>query len=111
MSYDVEKAASELMIEPSDLTMVLEYFFSEALDIFEEYERALKSSDCKALKKIFHTLKGSSSNLRLTSLSKLAADLEAEARPDRLDHIAGLMQIFQGEFFTIREKVRQYCAG
>ena len=109
VTYDIKKTASDLMIEPDELTEILEIFFRDALDALSECDRAIESPDPGALGKQLHTLKGSSSNFRMESLRVLAAQMEAAARSGNLKAVSSLLPAFRKELHSIQEQVKKYC--
>lgn len=108
MVYDLEKAAADLMVEPDDLAAILDFFFSEALNILSECEAGMKSADFDSLKKLFHSLKGSSSNFRMHGLQDMAARLEEGAAARDLGAIIGLLPAFRQKLLLIRDQASRH---
>lgn len=106
MTYDIEKTASYLMVKPEELVSILEFFFSESLEILTDCETGIRACDFDLLKKSFHSLKGSSSNFRMESLRHLAADLEAGAASNDLAAVSKLLPAFRQELHSIMEQVK-----
>ncbi|MFZ5631347.1 MAG: Hpt domain-containing protein [Bacillota bacterium] len=110
MTYDVKKVAAELMVEPEDLIDILKIFFGEAFKILSECEKAVRDSNFDVLKKLFHTLKGTSSNFRMNNLNKLVAAMEKAAKSNDLAHIKDLLPASHKELTSIQEQVGHYCS-
>lgn len=110
MTYDIEKAAADLMVEPGELISILEYFFNESNKILSDCEAGIRASDSDLLKKSFHSLKGSSANFRINSLRDLAADLEAGAASGNFAVVSTLVPAFQEELRSIQEQVRNFMS-
>ena len=96
------------MIEPSELIEVLECFFIETPEILNQCDQAISSSDYALLKKLFHSLKGSTSNLHLEILSQLAAELEGRAESKDLTFVSNHTPALRNEFFAFMEKFKNH---
>ena len=108
MSYSINQAAEELMLEPEDLKEIFECFFSEADEILPKCEEALEEQDAEMLKENFHALKGSAANLRIKAVSDLALTLENEAKKGNFPAIAVSMSALKKEIVTARVIVNHF---
>ena len=108
MTYSVEKAAAELMLEHEDLIEILYFFFGEADKILSQCEKAVEESDFAVLRQLFHSLKGTTANFRMDSLNQMAVTLEKAAQTDNLDLVKGMLPDFTRELNSVREQVERY---
>lgn len=107
MTYNTGEAAESLMIEERDLLEILEVFFHETTDILLDCDKAFKNGDSGTLKKLFHSLKGSSANFRMNHLSELAARMENGAGSSDWKLIAETMPLFLSELESIQKQARK----
>ena len=106
--YRVEEIAAELMLDPEDLGEVFEAFFDETQEMLLKCEKALKNNDYQTLKKIFHSLKGSSANLRMKTLNELAVALEDGSNSFDQGLIEGSLPDLQKELTFLQEQVKNF---
>jgi len=111
MTYRIDQAASELMIEPEELIAILDCFFEETTEMLSYCDNAVISGNFSALNKMFHALKGSSANFRLHRLRDLAIQLENGAGSADRELVATLLQSFRRELADSRELVDLYRSG
>lgn len=110
MLYNIEKVAFDLMIEPAELIGVLQHFCTETPEILGQCDQAILATDFNLLQKLFHSLKGSASNLRIDSLSRLSATLETRAVSRDLLFISSQLPVLQDEFFTFMRHIQGYLS-
>jgi len=78
-------------------------FISDSRNKVEELGTVLQERDCDALRKVAHSLKGSSSNVCAYRLSELARQLEIMGRDEVLDGAVPVMSRLREEFETVSE--------
>ncbi|MFZ5643628.1 MAG: Hpt domain-containing protein [Bacillota bacterium] len=108
MAYNIKEAAQSLLVEEEELLEILDVFILETSKSLEHCEAALKSKDYEALKKIFHTLKGTSSNFRAVTLSDIAAAMEKTITSEEDgSHLPDLLAKFRKEFEAMQQLLAQ----
>ncbi|MZP30180.1 hypothetical protein GTO91_10715 [Heliobacterium undosum] len=105
MSFVLAEAAASLMLTPEEFREALEIFFEEAENTLAGIDEALPKGDVKALKALFHDLKGSAFNFRLDDVGEMAKSLEACALSGALEQIRREFPNLRGELARIKEMV------
>lgn len=111
MHYSIEEAAEGLMLSPEDLWDVFEAFFEEAQESLVECEQAISKVDSSALKRLFHDIKGSASNLLMNDIAKITKSLEDEAEKGDIQKIQKGYPALVNALEIRKERVRQYYEG
>jgi HPt (histidine-containing phosphotransfer) domain-containing protein len=78
MNLDI--LAKELEFDREDLVMLLEMYIEGALNSIESIRESLECNDMQTIHKEAHSIKGSSANLKLVDISKLAMLMEEAAK-------------------------------
>lgn len=107
MSYSVEKAATDLMLDPDELKEILEAFFEDAPGMVERGRRAMESQDWENLARSMHSLKGAAFNMRMDVLGELAEMAEKAGQFPRLRQ-QELLQEIETELKQLAQDVRAY---
>lgn len=110
LQYDVEKIADELMFTTSELKEILDIYFEEAIELLQECHSALDRQDYAAVGKIIHALKGSSSNLRITTVTEIATELEQMAISGEKAPLFHYLPIIQDKIAILKEHIDVYYA-
>ena len=108
MDYNINEVANDLMVEPDDLREVYEAYFIESAEIISEIKTALEDNDSIKLKKMFHSLKGSSANLRMDVVADLARNMEQSAGKNNLDTIRLQMSRVENEISELQQGIRNF---
>lgn len=95
MSYSIEEAAAELMLDPEDMEDILAAFFEDAPKLMLEGLVSLKAGEMEKMSRVMHSIKGSALNLRMKKLGALAARAEKNGTltPQALEEILGQMNV------------------
>lgn len=107
MPYNIEESAKKLMVGQDDLLTILDFYFTEAFETLDRCHTAMEDGDSETLKRLFHSLKGSSANFRLHDLWELASRMEAWAGTSNLKMIAETLPLFRRELESIVRQVKQ----
>jgi len=110
LQYDVEKIADELMFTTSELKEILDIYFEEAIELLQECHSALDRQDYAAVGKIIHALKGSSSNLRITTVTEIATEFEEFVRSGERTRLSHYLPIIQDKIASLKEHIDAYYA-
>ena len=107
MSYSVPCAASELMLEPSELKGVLDLFFRSAPPKIQDAKIFLESLNFTGLSRSMHALKGLALSLHMSRMGELAAKAERSdlLSPESLNEIIRQLEI---ELHEIQNIVDEY---
>jgi HPt (histidine-containing phosphotransfer) domain-containing protein len=84
--------------EPSILGELIDMFIAETPRQIEALRRAIREGNVTALRRVAHTLKGSSGNLGADRLSKACGKLERLAKDGVVDGTADLLADVETEF-------------
>jgi HPt (histidine-containing phosphotransfer) domain-containing protein len=85
-------------------------FLDNTRVLMSELRSALHSSDLGRLKRTAHTLRGSASNLWVTSLAALAEHLESAAQQNDRERASALFSKVQGTFESVRQAMHAISA-
>jgi PAS domain S-box-containing protein len=69
-----------LQVSPEQLQMLLDAYREKMAQTFGELSRAIEANDLRQIALLAHSIKGSSSNFRLESVTQLAETMEVEGR-------------------------------
>lgn len=104
MAYLIEKASTELMLEPEELKEILQAFFEDAPSLIAAGRQAIAVADWSKLARSMHSLKGAAFNLRMEKIGTLAA--RAEHGDDlSADGLAELMQAMELELRQTKTEI------
>ncbi len=78
-------------------------FISDSHNKVDELTNVLQQQDCDALRKVAHSLKGSSSNVCAFRLSELARQLEMMGKEETLDGADELLTSLREEFVLVSD--------
>ena len=110
MTYSIDNAASELMLEPEEMKEILAAFFEDAPSLFEQGSQALQDRDWQRLSRAMHALKGASLNMRMDTLGSLASRAEqAEQLP--LPTLQAIFQDIERELHRTEQIFHEYFAS
>lgn len=88
-------------IMESEFETLVNTFITDSQNKVVELGQVLAAEDCDALRKVAHSLKGSSSNVCAFRLSELARQLEMMGRDESLNGAAQVMTSLEEEFATV----------
>ncbi|MFZ5603036.1 MAG: Hpt domain-containing protein [Pseudomonadota bacterium] len=88
-------------IMESEFETLIDTFIADSTSKLEELALAIAASDADALRKVAHSLKGSSSNICAGELSELARQLEFMGKEGTTSGAAAILQQLRGEFTTV----------
>lgn len=108
MTYDIENAAQDLMLETSDLKEILDIYFPAALELIAECEAAYSKEDYRKMAAAMHSLKGSSYNLRLKEIGDLASQYEVAAQAEEFPWAMAKLVILRNKVLNIQELARKF---
>lgn len=77
-----EKLTQELMLDNSELTMLVELFINKMAQQIPELESAIKSREYKKIALVAHSIKGSSGNFRLEDVQEYSSIIEKMAKAE-----------------------------
>jgi signal transduction histidine kinase/DNA-binding response OmpR family regulator len=77
---DMAKLSKELMLEPAELTMLLNVYLNKMQKLLPELHEAIVKKDYKSIALLAHSVKGSSANFRIEHLQKVASEMEKMAK-------------------------------
>ena len=90
-------------IMESEFETLINTFIMDSLNKLKELDEAIGTSDPEALRKVAHSLKGSSSNICAGELSELARQLEFLGREGSTDGATALLENLREEFEVVKE--------
>ena len=108
MGYDVKSVAEEFMLSPKDLFEIFDVFFVESDDILEKCSKAIAVEDYELLSKLFHALKGSASNLRMTKMCELLVQLECGAKLSNKELIVQSLSELHEEALLLKNQIAKF---
>ena len=109
MSFLIEKASSELMLEPDELKEILQAYFEDAPQMLEQGRLAVGRQDWSSLAKNMHSLKGASYNLRLDRLGELAS-LAEQGNTLTIAKLNEVLQAIELEMRNTEAEIAAYFA-
>lgn len=90
-------------IMESEFETLVNTFISDSQNKVDELGSVLQQQDCDALRKVAHSLKGSSSNVCAFRLSEFARQLEMMGKEETLDGADQVLASLEVEFRTVSE--------
>lgn len=109
MSFLLEKATAELMLEPDELKEILQAYFEDAPQMLEQGRLAVGRQDWSSLAKNMHSLKGASYNLRLDRLGELAS-LAEQGNALTIAKLNEVLQAIELEMRNTEAEIAAYFA-
>ena len=88
-------------IMENEFETLVNTFIQDSQNKVEELDAILQQQDCDALRKVAHSLKGSSSNVCAFRLSELARQLEMMGKEETLDGADDVLVSLREEFQTV----------
>jgi PAS domain S-box-containing protein len=89
------------------LSLLANCYLEEALKLLEAMKLAIVQADTQALKRVAHTLKGSSANLSAAPLAQLCGRLEAISTSGELDRASTLLAQIEVEYDRVKNTLQQ----
>ncbi|NLC07051.1 MAG: Hpt domain-containing protein [Syntrophomonadaceae bacterium] len=111
MSYDLSKVVAELMLEPEDLLEVYQSFFRETRQNLVNCHKALATANYDTLPGIFHSIKGSALNLRMTELAELILEMENLCKKGDLRQLVQRIPNLEQKVTSIESSVIRYYSA
>jgi len=109
---EITKLADNLGLDADDFVELFELYMQTTACDLKELRAGLKAGDAEQVHKKAHSIKGSSGNLGLDELYRLARDIDDRARVGSLDGLEDLLQVFDNKyenFVEDFEKDRSVC--
>lgn len=104
-NYDLEAAAVKSGLEYEDIKEVLELYFEEADEILNDITAACQNNEEEIIKRLSHSLKGSSSNLSIRNVVHAASQLEELAGTASYDYLLSQVKSLANEVTNARKAV------
>jgi histidine phosphotransfer protein HptB len=82
-------------------------FVSDSLSQINELSNAINSSSASDIRRIAHTLKGSSSNFRAQPLSEICKVLELNAVDNKLDDVNEILEKIITEYEAVKAALKE----
>ncbi|WP_445301791.1 PAS domain S-box protein [Microcoleus sp. K1-B1] len=89
------------------LSLLANCYFEESLKLLEAMKLAIAQADTPTLKRVAHTLKGSSANLSAAPLAQLCSRLEVISTSGELDQASTLLAQIEGEYDRVKNTLQQ----
>ncbi|UNU23304.1 response regulator [Microcoleus vaginatus] len=89
------------------LSLLANCYFEESLKLLQAMKLAIDQGDTQALKRVAHTLKGSSANLSAAPLAQLCGRLEVMSTSGELDRASTLLAQIEGEYDRVKNTLQQ----
>lgn len=101
LDFEVLSQLKELMSD--EFNVLVSVFVSDGKTQIENLKLAMDSSNSEEIRRIAHTLKGSSLNFGAHKLSELCKFLEHKAAANELDDTNSIIQKIVAEFEEVKE--------
>ena len=102
-SIDLNALQELKEIMEDEFDELVSVFISDGEDQIEALGQAINTSSATDIRRIAHTLKGSSSNLGITGLSELCKMLECQAADEQLGNASELLDKITSEYETVKK--------
>ncbi|WP_445301454.1 response regulator [Microcoleus sp. Pol10D4] len=89
------------------LSLLANCYFEESLKLLQAMKLAIAQADTQTLKRVAHTLKGSSANLSATPLAQLCSRLEVISTSGELDQASTLLAQIEVEYDRVKNTLQQ----
>lgn len=93
-------------IMESEFETLINTFITDSLSKLQELSDAIESADADALRKVAHSLKGSSSNICAGGLSELARQLEFMGKEGSTDGADVVLVSLRDEFENVKQVLK-----
>ncbi|MEE2731454.1 Hpt domain-containing protein [Ketobacter sp.] len=90
-------------IMENEFETLVNTFISDSQNKVDELDAVLQQQDCDALRKVAHSLKGSSSNVCAFRLSELARQLEMMGKEETLEGADQVLSALRVEFRAVSD--------
>ena len=97
--------------DPELLTELAEMFFDDATSRLAEMREAVEAGDAAGVKRVAHTLKGSSGNMGAARMSAICAELQDVGDSGDLAPARGLLEDLEDEFGRVRPALEAELEG
>lgn len=95
-------------IMEGEFKTLIDTFIADSSSKLEELAAAVAANDADALRKVAHSLKGSSSNICAGELTELARQLEFMGKEGSTQGAADVLQRMRGEFASVAVVLRDH---
>ncbi|HVL02515.1 MAG TPA: Hpt domain-containing protein [Dongiaceae bacterium] len=95
-------------IMEGEFKTLIDTFISDSSSKLEELAAAVATNDADALRKVAHSLKGSSSNICAGELSELARQLEFMGKEGSTQGSIDILQRMRDEFATVASILQEH---
>jgi len=102
--FSINEAADELTLPSSLVSEFIIDFINQAKENLPVLEKAYQDKDIDTLHKTAHTLKGASSNLRITPIADTLYSLQFN---DDFEKVPDLIQLFKGQLKALSIQMNQ----
>lgn len=99
---NLKEMASLIGLEEDEFFEIVELFLDTAASDIKKIEIARSDNDCNKIAEAAHSLKGAAANLGFTDLSDLSAEVENNARNQRLDNLERAILLLAEKLVEIR---------
>lgn len=99
---DLKEMASLIGLEEDEFFEIVQLFLDTAVSDIKKIETAKSSSDCDKIAEAAHSLKGAAANLGFTDLSEISAEVESDARNQRVDNLERAILMLSEKLAEIR---------
>ncbi|MEG4070866.1 response regulator [Microcoleus sp. Pol11C2] len=89
------------------LSLLANCYFEESLKLLQAMKLAIAQADTQTLKRVAHTLKGSSANLSAAPLAQLCSRLEVISTSGELEQASRLLAQIEGEYDRVKNTLQQ----
>ncbi|MBD1940234.1 PAS domain S-box protein [Microcoleus sp. FACHB-68] len=89
------------------LTMVIDSYLADAVDLLQALRRAAEQGNATALNLPAHTLKSTSATLGATVLAQLCKQLETMARTGMMEEAAAIVSQVEAEYERVKQELRE----
>ncbi len=100
---DVDQLSELKEIMEDEFQTLIDTFLADSTSKIELLEGAISAADPEELRKVAHSLKGSSSNICAAQLSELARQLEHLGKEGSVDGASEIYQQLKSEFAMVSE--------
>ena len=106
-SIDLDTLNELKEIMEDEFTELVTVFISDGIKQINDLRQAIAVSDDKLIRRIAHTIKGSSSNLGINGLSELSKTLEYKAADNQLNDAEDLLQKINDEYEAVKKTLEE----
>ena len=102
-SIDLDTLNELKEIMEDEFTELVTVFITDGIKQIDDLRQAIAASEADNIRRIAHTLKGSSSNLGINGLSELSKTLEFKAADNQLNGADELLQKIIDEYEAVKQ--------